>query len=289
MHERLIEHLGLPGAVTATFVTGGDVNEAYELVDGNHQHYFLLVQPGYGADFYQAEIAGLRLFQKYAINAPQVLANGEYHGDAYLLLSYIDTGVGSQRDLGRLVAHLHQHNNPTGKFGFDYPYRGTTISFTNTWTTSWEELFVDQRLLPLGAKLQRSGFWKPADYQLFMRAVAVIRQSLQAHLSQPALCHGDLWIGNVMFDQAGQPALIDPSPLYGDREFDIGITQVFGGFEPEFYAGYNEVFPLEPGAEDRLEFYRLYLLMIHLNKFGTTYYNAVNASLHRVIVHEKED
>ena len=85
--------------------------------------------------------------------------------------------------------------------------------------------------------------------------------------------------GNYMFLTNGQPALFDPAPLYGDREFDIGITTVFGGFTQEFYDEYNQQLPLAKGSQKRIEFYRLYLLMIHLLKFGGMYADSVQRSM----------
>ncbi|WP_340601729.1 fructosamine kinase family protein, partial [Staphylococcus aureus] len=93
----------------------------------------------------------------------------------------------------------------------------------------------------------------------------------------------DLWGGNYMFLQDGRPALFDPAPLYGDREFDIGITTVFGGFTSEFYDAYNKHYPLAKGASYRLEFYRLYLLMVHLLKFGEMYRDSVAHSMDKIL------
>ncbi|MDN8969166.1 fructosamine kinase family protein, partial [Staphylococcus aureus] len=99
----------------------------------------------------------------------------------------------------------------------------------------------------------------------------------------PSLLHGDLWGGNYMFLQDGRPALYDPAPLYGDREFDICITKVFGGFTSEFYDAYNKHYPLAKGASYRREFYRLYLLMVHLLKFGEMYRVSVAHSMDKIL------
>ena len=85
-----------------------------------------------------------------------------------------------------------------------------------------------------------------------------------------------------MFDSKGNPVIIDPATFYGDREFDIGVTQVFAGFEPEFYQGYQDEYPFDKGYEDRLPFYQLYYLMLHLGKFGMTYQGSVMQLLRMV-------
>ena len=54
----------------------------------------------------------------------------------------------------------------------------------------------------------------------------IISKTLAHHHSDASLLHGDLWGGNYMFTADGQPALIDPAAVYGDRELDIGVTTV---------------------------------------------------------------
>ena len=278
------KQLPLQHITAITPVGGGDVNQAYR-VDTAEKPYFLLVQPGYPASFYAGEIAGLKSFEQADILAPRVIANGTIEGDGYLLLSFLTSGSGSQRDLGHLVAHLHQHHEPSGRFGFDYPYAGTSVSFANDWTDSWADLFIHQRLDKLSAHLRQKGLWQAADQTTFQQVRTIIQKTLNQHHSEASLLHGDLWGGNYMFTADGQPALIDPAALYGDRELDIGVTTVFGGFTQDFYTGYQEVYPLDPGYQFRLEFYRLYYLMVHLDKFGMGYAGSVAAVMDRILDH----
>ncbi|WP_390407157.1 fructosamine kinase family protein [Lacticaseibacillus jixiensis] len=262
-------------------VGGGDVNQAYRLSAADGE-YFLLVQPQQPANFYAGEIAGLEAFAQAQITAPRVIAHGQIYGDAYLLLNYLAQGSGKQSDLGALVAKLHSYQSPSRRFGFSQLYAGTSVSFANPWSTSWRELFVNQRLDVLDAALRTKHLWggmRPA----FLAARAKIVAALGQRHSQPVLLHGDLWSGNYMFLADGRPALIDPAAWYGDREFDIGITTVFGGFDADFYASYQAHLPLDAGYQKRLAFYRLYYLMVHLDKFGATYANMVQHELTAIL------
>ena len=264
-------------------VSGGDVNEAYR-VETSQSPYFLLVQRQRSKDFFAAEVAGLNLFEKSGITAPIVIDSGEIDGDAYLLLSFLNEGTqGSQADLGSLVAKMHQQQQPDGKFGFDLPYEGGDVSFNNNWSDSWMTIFVERRLDHLKDRLVNQGLWIEDDVQTYHKVREKIVSSLRDHTSKPSLLHGDLWGGNYMFLENGQPALFDPAPLYGDREFDLGITTVFGGFTQAFYDAYNKHYPLSKGANQRLEFYRLYLLMVHLLKFGSMYAGSVDRSMENIL------
>lgn len=283
MEQQWYEALPLENMTTITPVSGGDVNQTYR-VETVKETYFLLVQAQQSADFYAAEIAGLKAFEQAGITAPRVVANGCIDGDAYLLLSYLEEGItGSQKVLGRCVAQLHQVMSPNGQFGFEQPYRGSVISFDNHWQTSWHDLFLHQRIQPLIQRVEAEALWSTRDASNFEQVYDIMSQTLKAHKSEPSLLHGDLWAGNYMFLTDGTPALFDPSPLYGDREFDLGATKVFGGFDRDFYTAYDKTYPLQEGAAFRIQFYELYLLLVHLVKFGTVYLPAVREKMEGII------
>lgn len=277
-----INQLPLEGVRQVTRVGGGDVNQVYR-IDTCKESYFLLVQPNHFQSFYASEIAGLKVFKEAGIQAPRVIASGQISGDAYLLLNYLERGTGKQSDLGKLVAHLHRHESPNSKFGFDYPYSGSSISFNNDWTDSWAELFVDRRLDVLGSLLQKNRLWTGHEIELYQKSRDIIVSELAHHPSKPVLLHGDLWGGNYMFLTDGSPALIDPAAVYGDRELDLGVTTVFGGFNSEFYRAYAAAYPFDEGYQKRLAFYQLYYLMVHLNKFGPSYAGSVSATMSKIV------
>ena len=284
MNEQWMSALPLDNVKDISPVSGGDVNEAFKVTTVEEDIFFLLVQRQRSEAFYAAEIAGLNEFENAGITAPRVIASGEINGDAYLLLSFLEEGSqGSQRELARLVARMHSQYQQDNKFGFRLPHEGADISFDNSWTNSWKELFIERRMDHLRDELMRKGLWNEEDNKVYEVVRTVMVNELDSHESKSSLLHGDLWGGNYMFLTDGSPALFDPAPLYGDREFDLGITTVFGGFTQDFYEEYEKHFPLAKGAQKRLEFYRLYLLMVHLVKFGNMYAGSVNRSMDTIL------
>ena len=282
MDKEWVAQLPLHGIRQVHSLAGGDVNLAFRVETGRGD-YFLLVQRSRKADFYAGEIAGLKALADAGVEAPRVIANGEINGDAYLLLNYLQQGQGQQSDLAKLVAKMHRYYSPNHKFGFSQPYQGSSMTFANSWTDTWKELFVDQRMDQLRDALARESLWSGDDLNRYDQLRAVIVKALSQHKSEPSLLHGDFWGGNHMFLEDGRPALIDPSAFYGDREFDIGCSLVFGAYDDEFYSAYQEAYPLDPGYQKRLKFYSLYLLMIHLEKFGGMYKTAVDNTMSQII------
>lgn len=272
-----LNQLPLPQIQVAHPVSGGDINEAFQL-DTAEGPYFLLVQPGKPASFYAHEVAGLKALSQ-AANAPEVIATGEIGSDAYLVLEFLETGHGSQYALGQTVARVH---HVTAKqFGFADSNLVSKLPKNNTWQDDWTTFYLKQRLDPLVQRAQAHHLWNPSRQAAYDRVRQAIITENQDRQIQPSLLHGDLWAGNYLFTAEGVPTLIDPDVLYGDREFDLAMTTIFGGFTADFYRGYQELYPLTTGYTERLPHYQLYYLLAHLNLFGETYGEAVDQTLAR--------
>ena len=256
-------------------VSGGDINEAYQITaDG--KRYFIKVQPKHPADYFRHEINGLKALGQ-AVNTPTPLHNGDINGDAYLVLNWLDESTGSQADLGRAVARLHQQTND--QFGFVDNHQTKALVKDNSWNDSWADFYVNQRLLPEVKVAANRGRWNRWREDHFQQMVKQFQQYYQGRDVKASLLHGDLWAGNFMFAGDHEPYLIDPDAVYGDREFDLAMTTVFGGFDEDFYHAYNAAYPFTPGINDRLPWYRFYYLCMHLVLFGESYGPAVDRIL----------
>lgn len=257
-------------------VSGGDINESYR-IEADGQSYFIKIQPNQPAKYFAHEINGLKAIGK-VINTPTPVHNGEINGNAYLVLNWLDESTGSQADLGRAVAAMHQQYSANGQFGFVDNHRTKALVKDNSWNSSWCDFYVHQRLLPEVQVASDRGRWNRWRQEHFDQLVKQFTTYYQSHAVRPSLLHGDLWAGNFMFAN-GQPYLIDPDAVYGDREFDLAMTTVFGGFDNDFYRAYAAQYPFTPGINDRLPWYRFYYLCMHLVLFGESYGGAVDRIL----------
>lgn len=201
-------------------------------------------------------------------------------GEEFLLLEDLSPAERAPNywtGLGQQLAR--QHQTITEHFGFEHDnYLGSTPQ-PNRWRADGYDFFADQRL-GHQARLGRDNDLLTRDEVKQIEALAMRLPELVPQ--QPAaLLHGDLWGGNAISDSDGQPALIDPAAYYGWPEAELGMTALFGGFDPEFYEAYEDAHPLEAGWRQRLEIYNLYHLLNHLNLFGHSYYGQVMGTLAR--------
>lgn len=218
-------------------------------------------------DAFAAEADGLKALRAAGCAAPEPVSLRDTGWDAYLLMEHLDLRPdGDFAALGRMLARLHR--NESTRFGWARDnYIGATPQH-NAWCEDWTDFWRERRLTPQFELARRKGF------ALEMPSLSL----LAGHRPRPSLLHGDLWNGNVGFTAQG-PVVFDPAVYYGDRETDLAMTELFGGFPHEFYAAYEKELPLERGYEQRKHLYNLYHLLNHLNLFGGGYLGQVKATL----------
>jgi fructosamine-3-kinase len=178
---------------------------------------------------------------------------------------------------GRQLAALHGHTKD--RFGFPHDnYIGSSPQ-VNTWTPSGFDFFAHHRLLYQAELGRDRGKLSSGE----VSKIEYIAQHLEEWVppQDASLIHGDLWSGNAITDQKGEPAIIDPAAHYGWAEAELAMTSLFGSFPNSFYESYQEIRPLEPGFWERFPIYNLYHLLNHVNLFGGGYLSQVRSVLAR--------
>ncbi len=263
-------------------IGGGCINTAVVLNDGARR-YFVKLNRADLLPMFEAEAAGLAaMTATRSIRVPEPLCTGVAGGQAFLAMESIAFG-GHSADgaatAGRQLAAMHRSSGE--RFGWD---RDNTIGSTpqhNTRHPDWVCFWREQRLGFQLALAARNGFG--GRLQSSGERLLDLFPALIGHDPPPSLLHGDLWGGNMGFDQAGMPVIFDPALYYGDREADLAMTELFGGFSADFYAAYRESWPLDAGYRTRKSLYNLYHILNHLNLFGSGYLGQAQTMIDRLL------
>jgi len=279
-------------------VSGGCINQGYA-ISSSARTYFAKINQASQVAMFEAEALGLQqMGETQTIRIPQPICWGTEGNSAYIVLEWLDLPGGGGEiawaEMGRKLAAMHKYTPPSppllrggeevdyallrGCFGWDM---NNTIGSTpqiNNWTADWAEFWAEHRIgyqLKLG---RRRGNFSRGESLL-----AAIPKLLEDYKPQPSLVHGDLWGGNASVTAAGEPVIFDPAAYWGDREVDIAMTELFGGFPAAFYRGYNEVWLLDSGYERRKILYNLYHILNHFNLFGGSYESQANQMINRIL------
>lgn len=270
--EQISGATGMSFAVEgASSVGGGCINQAHR-IEGNGRRFFVKLNNSVSLSMFEAEAAGLQeLHDSHTLRVPVPVCWGNNSSAAWLVLEYLEMGKASRSGgaaLGSGLAAMHHVSSE--EFGW---IRNNTIGATpqiNEHSTDWIGFWRKYRL---GYQLQlaKANGYSGRIQTQGERLIEQLDVFFPAMQPVASLLHGDLWSGNYSFDGTGQPVVFDPAVYFGDRETDIAMTELFGGFPDAFYAAYREAYPLDPGYTTRKTLYNLYHILNHLNLFGSGY------------------
>ena len=255
-------------------VFGGDINQSFRL-QSNIGRFFLKMNHHRYADMFAKELAGLKmLYDTDSIRVPHPIMHGTFGQHIFLLQEFIENGNARKNfweTFAKKLALLHRNTNDQFGSG-DHNYIGS-LAQRNTFCDTWPEFYRTQRVMPL---IQRAFDEKKCSKEEITRTEKLCDRFEDLFpRERPALIHGDLWSGNYLSDQYGDPVIFDPAVYYGNREMDIAMSMLFGGFDKSFYDQYDDAFPLESNWRETIHLCQLYPLLVHLILFGGHYHASV--------------
>ena len=263
-------------------VGGGCIHFAHIISDGQQKFFVKSNDADYLAMF-SSEATGLkRMADTQTLLIPDVIATGIADNQAFLVLSAFETGeatTGAMRQFGQNLAEMHRHQQHL--FGFEENnYIGTTPQIntpTETWLAFWQQRLRYQFNL---AKKNGGHFLQAEEL------IDTLEKFFVGYQPVASLLHGDLWSGNYAINTQGHALLFDPACYFGDRETDIAMTELFGGFSPDFYQGYQSTWALDKNYHYRKPLYTLYHVLNHFNLFGGGYFSQAKHLLKQLLQSE---
>jgi fructosamine-3-kinase len=268
-------------------VSGGCIHEALKLEGedaGGKKSYFAKVADLERVPMLAAEAEGLAAIAKVgAVRTPHVVARGEDDEHGWLILEWLELGPLSAHSgaaLGKALAAQHRATFP--QFGWEKDNFIGSSAQKNGWHDDWLAFWRERRL---HAQLRMAAKHRYPSKMIDRgeRLLADCGAFFTSHAPGPSLLHGDLWGGNAAALGDGTPVVFDPAVYCGDREADVAMTALFGGFPKDFLAAYREAWPLDDGYAVRRDFYNLYHVLNHANLFSGDYVEQSARSIERLL------
>jgi protein-ribulosamine 3-kinase len=268
-------------------VSGGCIHNALALegeMAGEAHKYFAKVNEVDRAPMFAAEADGLEALRAAgAIVVPQVVTHGKDDDHSWLVLQWFDLAPLDEHSAANLgVALAEQHRKPQQRFGWERDNFIGASPQANGWSDDWLAFWREKRLVAqlrlaaknrLPSKMIDRGERLAADCAVFFGN----------YTPDKSLLHGDLWNGNVAAIGGTTPAVFDPAVYVGDREADVAMTELFGGFPAEFLAAYRAAWALDDGYRVRRDFYNLYHVLNHANLFTGGYVRQAGQAIERLL------
>ncbi|MGE5523562.1 MAG: fructosamine kinase family protein [Rhodospirillaceae bacterium] len=264
-------------------VSGGCINAGHAVSDGRRT-YFVKTNAAPAHAMFAAEAAALTAIAgTRSVRVPCPICHGRNAAAAWLVLEHVNLHPLSQAAAGALGEQLAElHRCTAARYGWD---RDNTIGSTpqaNAWCSNWVEFWRERRLRPQYALALRNGYGG-ALQENGERLMERLQRFFPGNMPPASLLHGDLWSGNAACDMSDAPVVFDPASYYGDREADVAMTELFGGYPQGFYAAYQASYRLDPGYRERSTLYNLYHVLNHLNLFGGRYLEQAEAMTMRLL------
>jgi len=263
---------------SSTAVSGGDINEAVKIITTAGNTFFLKYNTTANAQaMLSSECQDLALLKANGVRVPDVIAQAHSSSWAYILMKWIEPRSPNPAMFASDLMNLHEQTQTT--FGLPYDNHIGTLAQSNTQYQDFADFYLSTRIEPQ-VRLARDTCSIIFSYSLkhFHR---IIESEIPSE--PPALIHGDLWNGNMIYGAEG-PVFVDPSVSYNHREMDLAMMRLFGNFGNEVYLRYEEELPLEKGWQKRADLFQLYYLLVHLNIFGAQYQRSVDSIFRKYLL-----
>jgi protein-ribulosamine 3-kinase len=261
---------------------GSSISTSFR-IDTNIGSYFIKTnQKSKFPEMYEAEDRGLKVLKKAnCFKVPEVFAVGQSGNNSFILMEFLEEQPRQDKlfeNFGRDLANLHKVSWKA--YGLAHSNYIGSLRQTNAPRGAWVPFFIEERLQPM---LKMAVDAKKLEGSITVRFEKLYKKIEELVPDEPpSLLHGDMWSGNFI-SLGDQAAIFDPAVYYGNREMDIAMSRLFGGFPEEFYKAYNEEFELKMGWEDRLDLYNLYPILVHVNLFGSDYISRLKYNLARFV------
>ncbi len=281
MHRRTaqIESALGSGVVSLSPLRGGCVAEVFRAQLGDGRDVVVKLgggsQPGLDLEAFM-----LGVLREAGVRVPEVL-----HAEpALLAMEHIENegsrSAEGEAELGRIVAALHGRS--ADRYGLDRDTLIGPLDQPNGWSDDWPAFYAERRIAVVADLAERRGAL-PEGCRDRLRGVCDAMPGLIGPPNPPALIHGDLWAGNILWNAGRPAALIDPAVYYADPEIELAFIDLMGGLGPSFWRAYGELRPIDDRFRaSRCELYQLYPLLVHAALFGGGYGASADAIARRV-------
>ena len=212
---------------------------------------------------------------------PKVYSNN----NKYLIISFLNNNNLQPNkievDLLEAIIAIHSFNDKEYGFKFDTQIGG--LKQVNKKNTNWVDFFRDHRLGYIYKLINSS---KSMDFSINNKIENLLNNLENFIPKKPkaSLLHGDLWEGNILFNDRKFIGFIDPGSFYGHNELEIAYLRWFNPIfiDNNFLEKYNNYIRIDKEYLNYEPIYQLYYSLLNVYLWDRKYVHDVNRLLKKI-------
>ncbi len=209
----------------------------------------------------------------------------ECYSEDVLIMSYINNNniLPNKTKKDFLDAIVHIHSNKYDKFGFDFDTQIGGLKQKNEYNISWIDFYRENRLGYIYNLINSS---EKMDNSINVK-IELLLNKLENYIPDSpssSLLHGDLWEGNILFNDCNFVGFIDPGSFYGHNELEIAYLRWFNPkfISDNFLEQYNEVIKIDDYYKTYEPIYQLYYSLLNVYLWDRIYVKDVMKLLDKI-------
>ncbi len=230
----------------------------------------------------KSETKTLRYLNSLNLNFfPTLYSNDEN----YILISYLENNNEqpdeTKEDLLNAITSMHKLDDKN--YGFDFDSQIGGLRQKNKRSNDWIDFYRDQRLGYIFELINKKD---PMDKSINDRIDILIKnlENIIPNKPKASLLHGDLWEGNILFNNFNFVGFIDPGSFYGHNELEVAYLRWFNPkfIDNKFLEKYNNFITIEKNFLDYEPVYQLYYSLLNVYLWDRVYINDVKRLLDQI-------
>ena len=203
----------------------------------------------------------------------------------YLITSFINNnGVQpneTYEDFLNAILSIHLHTERYYGFEFDTQIGG--LKQINKISYNWVDFFREFRLGYIYEIINSSNKME-AEINIKIEFLLNKLNEFLPKNPKPSLLHGDLWEGNILFNNSKFVGFIDPGSFYGHNELEIAYLRWFNPIfiDNKFLDKYNETIKINDEYLNYEPIYQLYYSLLNVYLWDRSYIEDVKRLLDKI-------
>ena len=214
---------------------------------------------------------------------PNLFPKIQYKSSDLLIIDFIKHNNIKNKNYQILIAKniLKLHAVSNDKYGFNFDAQIGGLKQSNTFESNWISFFREKRLNMIFEKINETN--KLPNF--INKKIEKLLKDLENRLPKNpkiSLLHGDLWSGNILFNDGDLVSFIDPGIYFAHNELEISYLKWFNFIDEKFIDYYSNIIKIDKSYFEYEAIYQLYFNLLNVYLWSRDYIKNTEFLLNKI-------